>query len=228
MASKQIAPPHQTTLHGILPDQICWASRCVLFLCHTIQVQTRSWPAEGLCTNGMLICRSRKSRSLVSVFNMILVHPALNPWRFGPLGLPRTWRLMNYIYYCAARVMNCSGVPGSPHGVHHHRNNHDADAGYLAIILLQIAAGLDWPNCLRFNVHTIGIVSLLFACVLRTTNPVVGTWVEDWMIQQGVSDDAEEGSFPNLRVLQALRLVNAGRCAGRNVLAVYQPTDDGS
>ena len=134
---------------------------------------------------------------------------------------------MNYAYYCAARVMNGSGVSGLPHSVHHHGNNHDDDVDYWATTLLQLTAGLDWSNCLRFNVHTIGIVSLLFACVLRTTNPAIGVWMEDWMIRQGVSEDTEEGSFPNLQILQALRLVNAERCAGRNVLAVYQPTDDG-
>jgi hypothetical protein len=134
---------------------------------------------------------------------------------------------MNYAYYYAARVMNCSGVPGLPHGVYHHGNIHDDDVDYWATALLQLTAGLDWSNCLRFNVHTIGIVSLLFVCVLRATNPAIGAWMEDWMIRQGVSEDTEEGSFPNLQILQALRLVNAERCAGRNVLAVYQPTDDG-
>ena len=47
------------------------------------------------------------------------------------------------------------------------------------------------------------------------------------MNRQGVSEDSEEGSFPNLQVLQALRLVNAEKRAGRDVLAIYQPKDDG-
>lgn len=134
---------------------------------------------------------------------------------------------MNYAYYCAARVMNCSGAPGLPDGTHHHGINHDTDVDYWTIVLLQLAAGLHWPDCLRFNIHTIGIVSLLFACVLRTTNPAIGIWVEDWMSRRGVSEDTEEGSFPNLQILQALRLVNAERRAGRDVMAVYQPIDDG-
>jgi hypothetical protein len=134
---------------------------------------------------------------------------------------------MNYACYCAARVMECSDVQGSPHGVRHHGNNYAADADVWIITLLQLAAGLDWSDCLRFNIHTIGIVSLFFACVLRTTNPAIGTWVEDWMIRQGASEDTEEGSFPNLQILQALRLVNSERLAGRDVLAVYQPIDDG-
>jgi hypothetical protein len=134
---------------------------------------------------------------------------------------------MNYAYYCAARVMDCSNAQRSPHGAHDHGNNHAADADAWMMTLLQLAAGLNWSDCLRFNVHTIGIVSLLFACVLRTTNPAIGTWVEDWMIRQGASKDTEEGSFPSLQILQALRLVNSERCAGRDVLAVYQPIDDG-
>lgn len=134
---------------------------------------------------------------------------------------------MNYAYYCAARVMTCSGATGLPCSVHHDSNNHGADKDHWMTILLQLAAGLNWSDCLRFNIHTIGIASLLFACVIRSTNPAVGAWVEDWMNQQGVSEDSEEGSFPNLQVLQALRLVNAERRAGRDVLAIYQPKDDG-
>jgi hypothetical protein len=134
---------------------------------------------------------------------------------------------MNYAYYCAARVMDCSDAQGSPHGGHDHGNNHATDADAWIMTLLQLAAGLNWSDCLRFNIHTIGIISLLFACVLRTTNPAIGTWVEDWMIRQGASQDTEEGSFPNLQILQAFRLVNSERRAGRDVLAVYQPIDDG-
>lgn len=134
---------------------------------------------------------------------------------------------MNYAYYCAARVMDSSDAQGSSHSMQHHGNSHATDADAWMITLLQIAAGLNWSDCLRFNIHTIGIVSLLFACVLRTTNPAIGTWVEDWMMRQVASEDTEEGSFPNLQILQALRLVNSERRAGRDVLAVYQPIDDG-
>lgn len=134
---------------------------------------------------------------------------------------------MKYAYYCAARVMTCSGASRLCDGLQRDANDHDADEDQWMMRLLQLAAGLNWSDCLRFNIHTIGIASLLFACVLRTTNPVIGAWVEDWMSRQGVSEDSEEGSFPNLQILQALRLVNAERCAGRDVLAVYQPIDDG-
>jgi hypothetical protein len=147
--------------------------------------------------------------------------------RIQPIRFVTHVAAMNYAYYCAARVMTCNGASGLSYGLHHDSNNHDADEDHWMMTLLQLAAGLNWSDCLRFNIHTIGIASLLFACVLRCTNPAVGAWVEDWMNRQGVSEDSEEGSFPNLQVLQALRLVNAERRAGRDVLAIYQPKDDG-
>jgi hypothetical protein len=47
------------------------------------------------------------------------------------------------------------------------------------------------------------------------------------MIRQGVCEDIEEGGFPKVQILQTFRLVNMERRAVREVLAVYQPIDDG-
>lgn len=149
------------------------------------------------------------------------------PLQIKPIRFATHQAAMNYAYYSAAQVMTCSGILGLSSGVHHDKGNYTTDEEDWTLKLLQIAAGLDWSDCLRFNIHTIGIVSLLFACVLRTTNPAIGSWVEDWMSRRGVSEVTEEGSFPNLQVLQALRLVNAERCGGRDVLALYLPVDDG-
>lgn len=88
---------------------------------------------------------------------------------------------MNYAYYAAARVMACTGALKRLLRI---SEEHDADAcdeGYWISMLLRIISGMPWADCLRFNVHTIGLSGLLLECVLRSNDPTLGEWVEHWL-----------------------------------------------
>jgi hypothetical protein len=132
---------------------------------------------------------------------------------------------MDCAYYVTARAMTCTGLLGRLFGVGQD-DNRDTDEEHWILILLHIAAGLDWKDCLRFNVQTIGLAGLLLACMLRSSKVAVGEWVENWLEHQSVWEATYEGSFPILQILQALRCINTEWRCSRDVLALYQPVDD--
>lgn len=134
---------------------------------------------------------------------------------------------MNYAYYAAARVMTCTGVLKRLSRI---GEEHDADAcdeEYLIRMLLRVVSGMSWADCLRSNVHIIGLSGVLLACVLRSNDLALGEWVEHWLQCQDMFQATEEGSFPVLQIRHALHAVNMERRCGRDVLALYQPADDG-
>ncbi|KAI0896306.1 hypothetical protein F4806DRAFT_466881 [Annulohypoxylon nitens] len=95
------------------------------------------------------------------------------------------------------------------------------------LILLRIAAGINWDACCRLNAYTVGLSGLLLACVLRSNNLAVSSWVQNWLTQRYQEGCLEEGSFPIFQILQVLQIINEERSLGRHVYAVCQPTDDG-
>ncbi|CAM1502508.1 Fc.00g044920.m01.CDS01 [Cosmosporella sp. VM-42] len=135
---------------------------------------------------------------------------------------------MNFAYYIAARAMQCTGPIQS-------LENHslmDMDCVYgevesWILILLRIAAGVSWKECIRLNVYTIGLTGLLLACALRSRSLSIGLWIEEWLEEHLTGDEFEEGNFPVFQVLAALRLVNRERRNGLDVFALFQTVNDG-
>lgn len=147
--------------------------------------------------------------------------------RFRPLLFCTHTAAVNYAYYAAARVMACTGTLKRLLRI---GEEHDADAcdeGYWISMLLRVISGMSWADCLHLNVHTIGLSGLLLACILRSNDPTLGEWVEHWLQCQDMYGATEEGSFPVQQIHQALHAVNVERRHGRDVLALYQPADDG-
>ncbi|KAI0106604.1 hypothetical protein F4776DRAFT_645915 [Hypoxylon sp. NC0597] len=139
---------------------------------------------------------------------------------------------MNFAYYVVARVMQCTEFLNALQPSHRRYRHTEANqpfsiAGPWTMVLLRIAAGIDWESCTRLNAYTIGISGLLLACVLRSNELAVGLWVQDWLNQRYLEGCLEEGSFPIFQILQVLRIINEERSVGRHVYAVCQPVDDG-
>ena len=137
---------------------------------------------------------------------------------------------MNFAYYLTARVMQCTdpleslGFPP--------RTDPDFDHGeeveaWISLVL-RVAAGIDWRDCPRLNVFTVGLASLLLSCALRSRRPATGIWIQTWLEQRLlVGNDFEEGNFPVFQVLETVRLVNRERAGGMDVFALFQTVDEG-
>ncbi|OTA87942.1 hypothetical protein M434DRAFT_35082 [Hypoxylon sp. CO27-5] len=136
---------------------------------------------------------------------------------------------MNFAYYVTARVMQCTGFLSALQSSHGQAETNQpfCIANPWIVVLLRIVAGIDWESCTRLNAYTIGISGLLLACVLRSDERAVGTWVQDWLNQRYLEGCLEEGSFPIFQILQVLRIIIEERRLGRHVYAVCQPIDDG-
>ncbi|RAL03123.1 uncharacterized protein BO80DRAFT_453336 [Aspergillus ibericus CBS 121593] len=111
---------------------------------------------------------------------------------------------MNYAYYLSGRIMQCTAL--------FHPHSH---------------LRLDRQTCLRENVYSIGISSLLACCVLRCHEMTFIKWVENWLRGWRELDTLEEGSFPIAQALEVTRLVREEKDAGNEVYAVALPEDDG-
>ncbi|KAF4980535.1 hypothetical protein FZEAL_3470 [Fusarium zealandicum] len=132
---------------------------------------------------------------------------------------------MNYAYYITARIIQSADlVRNQPSKAP--TSAHD-DPGQWTHILLRIAAGIDWRQCIRLNTYTIGFSGLLLVCAIHSPSLAVGLWIQDWLEEREKTSHFEEGSFPVLQILQVLRAVNRERAIGRDVLAVFQAVDDG-
>jgi hypothetical protein len=134
---------------------------------------------------------------------------------------------INFAYYVTARVMQCT-EPLQSLG-----NNSlvDIDDPYEEMenwiqILLRIAAGINWNDCIRLNVYTIGLAGLLLACALRSRKLTTGLWIQEWLEQRLKEDGFEEGNFPIFQVLDALQVINCERRNGRDVISLFQTVDD--
>ncbi|KAJ5226426.1 hypothetical protein N7468_007651 [Penicillium chermesinum] len=127
------------------------------------------------------------------------------------------WAAMNYAYYIAARIMHClEPHPGTEEIIRHWMT-----------ILVRLVAGLDTQECISKNVYSIGISSLLMACVLRCQDISIGRWVENWLRALYQRTILEEGSFPVAQALATVTLINKERQLGNEVYAIGLPEDDG-
>lgn len=133
---------------------------------------------------------------------------------------------MNFAYFVASRVIQCGQPPENPDQDTSTDASNDVESWVL--ILLRIAAGIDWETCVQTNVYTVGLVSLFLACLLCSRSLAIGLWMETWLHeQQQQKSGFEEGCFPVFQVLGGLRLINAERQKGRDVIALFQSTNDG-
>jgi hypothetical protein len=134
---------------------------------------------------------------------------------------------INFAYYVAARVMQCMQLVQSL------SNNSLADINdpYEEMelwihMLLRIAAGINWNDCIRLNVYTIGLAGLLLACALRSRKLATGLWVQEWLEERLKENGLEEGNFPVFQILDALQVINCERRKGRDVISLFQTVDD--
>ncbi|ETN45718.1 uncharacterized protein HMPREF1541_09551 [Cyphellophora europaea CBS 101466] len=148
------------------------------------------------------------------------------------LGQPLRFRshdaAMNFAYYATARVMQCiqplqilglASTAGLPSAY--------KEAEIWISLLLGIAAGIDWRECIRLNVYRVGFASLLLACALRSHNLAIGASMQTWLEERLQNTDFEEGNFPVFQVLGTLRLINRERSRGWDVISLHQIEDDG-
>ncbi|OTB02569.1 hypothetical protein M426DRAFT_193768 [Hypoxylon sp. CI-4A] len=136
---------------------------------------------------------------------------------------------MNFAYYVVTQVVQCSKHPGVFQPYNEQMETGDASSPLESwiTILLRIAVGINWENCVKLNMYTIGLSSMLLACVLRSSSLGIGLWMEDWLNQRYQEGCLEEGSFPIYQILQVLGIINQERRQGRHVYAICQPIDDG-
>lgn len=135
---------------------------------------------------------------------------------------------MNYAYYVCSRIMQCTALLRELQST----RNQSFDPGrkevnYWMTILARITSGLDKQDCFRNNVYSIGISSLLTACLLRCHNITIGRWIENLLYEWTTSHILEEGSFPVAQALQAVRLINEEKAADSDIYAIALPEDDG-
>ncbi|KAH6659108.1 hypothetical protein BKA67DRAFT_6195 [Truncatella angustata] len=134
---------------------------------------------------------------------------------------------MNYAYYVVARIMQQTEyfealTPSGDRALH----TGGTETEMWILVLLRIAAGIDWDECKRLNIFTVGISGLLLAATLRSRSPEIGLWIQRWL-ERRAENSLEEGSFPVWQIIRILRVINQERRAGRDVFAVFQPVDDG-
>ncbi|UKZ89579.1 uncharacterized protein TrAFT101_004625 [Trichoderma asperellum] len=135
---------------------------------------------------------------------------------------------MNMAYYVMARVMHCAGplrtfARESVHDIHDLYEEIEA----WILIMLRIAAGISWEDCICLNAYTIGFSGLLFACALSSRNLETGLWIQEWLEKRLEQGGIEEGNFPVFQILDAVRLINRERKNGLDVVALFQTVDDG-
>ncbi|KAL7952226.1 hypothetical protein V8C34DRAFT_319224 [Trichoderma compactum] len=135
---------------------------------------------------------------------------------------------MDMAYYVAARVMHCSRPLKSFAGA----SAHNTDEMYEEIeawifILLCIAAGISWEECVCLNAYTIGFAGLLLSCTLCSRRLETGLWIQEWLENRLKPGRFEEGNFPGFQILDAVRLINRERRNGVDVVSLFQTVDDG-
>lgn len=123
---------------------------------------------------------------------------------------------MNYAYYIAARIMHCL-EPGSGKALILH----------WMTILIRVIFCLGLKDCAQRNVYSIGVSSLLMACILRCNDIYIGQWVETWLRELSRLSVLEEGSFPIAQALAVVSLLNKERSVGTEIYGVGLAEDDG-
>lgn len=139
---------------------------------------------------------------------------------------------MNFAYYAMARLFTCrvesnQGRQGSPESQHDTLDQTDAeDCVAWGQLLLQIAAGLNWEDCLSCNTYTIGIANLLLACTIYSHSFAIGQWAQQCLVGQLTPDSLEEGNFPLFQILEAIKFINTERMAGQDIFGLFQAVND--
>ncbi|OJJ95929.1 hypothetical protein ASPACDRAFT_1859717 [Aspergillus aculeatus ATCC 16872] len=155
--------------------------------------------------------------------------------RFSEIAHPLFFRsyeaAINYAYYSAARIMQCTEmlypILESDEDQETRPREDQAVTTSWMTILFRIVAGLDIIGCTRKNTYSIGIASLLLACVLKCDDLTCGWQVQNWLQKCVDLAILEEGSFPIAQTLGAVRIINEERVAGRDVYAIGLAEDDG-
>jgi hypothetical protein len=144
-----------------------------------------------------------------------------------PLHFKSHASAMNFAYYITARVLQCLEPLESLHkGCLINNDEGCQETERWIQVLLRIAAGIDWEQCVRLNTYKVGFASLLLACALRTRRLETGLWMQNWLDGHLKGFHFEEGNFPVFQILGTLRLINHERMSGRDVLALFQTMDD--
>ncbi|KAK0385127.1 hypothetical protein NLU13_7605 [Sarocladium strictum] len=134
---------------------------------------------------------------------------------------------MNYAYYTTARIIQAaSGVKSLCSSTLETSNIPKDETAHWSLLLLRIAAGLQWEKCLNLNTFSIGLSGLLMVCSLRCPDLDVSRWIQSWVELRCNGENSEEGSFPVSQVRRTLSLLNQERANGIDVVAVFQPNED--
>lgn len=145
-----------------------------------------------------------------------------------PLLFSNCAAAMNFAYYVTARVMQCvRPLQVLEQSQIAEPNPADTEVEVWISMLLSIAAGIDWRECVRRNVYRVGFANLLLACSLRSHDLATGVWMQTWLEERLQGNDLEEGNFPLYQILGALRLMNRERSKGWDVISLFQSEDDG-
>ncbi|KAM3548182.1 hypothetical protein MY1884_009291 [Beauveria asiatica] len=85
-----------------------------------------------------------------------------------PLHMISHIEAMDYAYFIASRVLQC---PGPLYSLYTQRSEEMrkryTEAESWIHLLLRVVAGMDWQDCVQYNMYTIGITSLLLAWLSR-------------------------------------------------------------
>ena len=145
-----------------------------------------------------------------------------------PLMFKSHYFAMNYAYYACSRIMQCTALLQELRSTRGQSNEpENKEVNYWMALLVRIVSGLNKQDCFKGNVYSIGISSLLAACLLRCQNLTIGRWIEKWLHEWSISSILEEGSFPIFQALEAIRLINEDKAAGNDIYALALPDDDG-
>ncbi|ATY59740.1 Fungal transcriptional regulatory [Cordyceps militaris] len=156
------------------------------------------------------------------------LHSAAAPLEVLPLHTSSHDEAMTFSYYIALRVLQQSGPLDSlrvqsPGEI---RESYKEVDSWIQL-LLRVIAGMDWNNCVHFNMYTIGITGVLLACLLRSHDPAIGLWCEEWLQSCLDGSSFEEGGFPVCQTMSIIRLINDERSQGRDTFGLFQTIEDG-
>jgi hypothetical protein len=138
------------------------------------------------------------------------------PLDVRPLRFASHQAAMNYAYYVVSRLfLSQIAVEDSEFCSPNSCVDLVHEAESWGLLLARITAGLDWNDCTRLNTFTIRISTLFLSCALGPSDIRISLWMQNWLEQRYATDALEEGSFPVLQSLQALRAVHRERRKGR-------------
>jgi hypothetical protein len=99
-------------------------------------------------------------------------------------------------------------------------------SNYWMTKLLQVVQNIKHSDAVSHNVYTIGVSSLLLACILRSTSVTAGIFVEDWLNEFGKAQIFEEGSLPIAQMRAIISMINRQKRDGFDVFAISLVAED--